>query len=84
MGLSQAYSENHQLDKALETDNEAIDLIQDFAAGYKERGRIKMLLNDKEGALKDLKRALALDPHEGRELEGLFSNLDQYNAENKE
>lgn len=84
LGLSQAYSENHQLDKALETDNEAIDLIQDFAAGYKERGRIKMLLNDKEGALKDLKRALALDPHEGRELEGLFSNLDQYNAENKE
>lgn len=83
LGLSKAYSENHQQDKALETANEAIDMIQDFAAGYKERGRIKMLLKDKEGALKDLKRALALDPHEGRELEGLFSNLDHYQPENK-
>lgn len=81
LGLCRTYSDNHQLDKALETANEAIDLIQDFAAGYKERGRIKMLLNDKDGALKDLKRALALDPHEGRDLEGVFSNLDQYHPE---
>lgn len=76
VGLSMAYAANRQLDRSLETMDEALEYMPDFGTGYKERGRIKMLLNDKAGAMDDLKQALEADPETAKELEGHFSNLE--------
>ena len=56
VGLSTAYAANRQLDRALSTLDEAVELMPDFSEGYKERGRIKLMLNDKAGATDDLKK----------------------------
>ena len=55
VGLSTAYAANRRLDRALSTLDEAVELMPDFSEGYKERGRIKLMLNDKAGATDDLK-----------------------------
>ena len=44
VGLSTAYAANRQLDRALSTLDEAVELMPDFSEGYKERGRIKLML----------------------------------------
>lgn len=75
--LSQAYSENHQLDQSLNAINEAIELLPDFAEGYKERGRIKLLLNDKAGAMDDIKKSLECDPEAAANLNGSYTNIEQ-------
>lgn len=77
IGLSTAYSLTHQLDKALSTMNDVLDFMSDFAEGFKERGRIKLLLNDKEGAADDLKQALSINPKVIDGLEGKFTNIEQ-------
>lgn len=77
VGLSTAYSVNRQLDRALETMNEALEIMPDYGEGYKERGRIKMLLNDKAGSLDDLKKAIEADPETAKSLEGKFTNIEQ-------
>ena len=77
VGLSTAYAANRQLDRALSTLDEAVELIPDFSEGYKERGRIKLMLNDKAGAADDLKKALETSPEAAKALEGQFSNIEQ-------
>ena len=77
IGLSTAYSFNHQLDKALSTMNDVLDFMNDFAEGFKERGRIKLLLNDKEGAAEDLKQALSINPKVASNIEGTFTNIEK-------
>ena len=75
VGLSTAYSERRQLDLALSVMDEALRLLPDFAEGYKERGRIRFMLHDRDGAMDDLKQALRLSPETGKDVEGLFTNL---------
>lgn len=77
VGLSTAYAANRQLDRALSTLDEAVELMPDFSEGYKERGRIKLMLNDKAGAADDLKKALENSPEAAKALEGQFSNIEQ-------
>ncbi|MDE7378101.1 MAG: tetratricopeptide repeat protein [Paraprevotella sp.] len=77
IALSETYATNRQADRSLEVLEEGIELIADFAAAYKERGRIRLMLNDKEGAMDDLKRALELSPEEGKTLDGNYSNVEQ-------
>lgn len=77
IGLSEAYVANRQLDLALQLMNEAIELLPNFGEAYQERGRIKLLLNDKEGASEDLKKALELNPEAAKKMEGNFSNIEQ-------
>ena len=77
VGLSTAYAANRQLDRALSTLDEALELMPDFSEGYKERGRIKLMLNDKAGAADDLKKALETSPEAAKALEGQFSNIEQ-------
>lgn len=77
VGLSKAYSAGRKLDLALATMDEALELLPDYGEGYKERGRIKMLLNDKAGSMDDLKKALENDPEAAKALEGRFSNIEQ-------
>lgn len=77
IGLSTAYSVNHQLDQSLNCINEAIELMPDSADCYKERGRIKLLLNDKAGAMDDVKKALECNPDAAQSLDGKYSNIEQ-------
>lgn len=77
VGLSRAYSAGRRLDLALAAMDEAMELMPDYGEGYKERGRIKMLLNDKAGSMDDLKKALEADPEAAKALEGKFSNIEQ-------
>lgn len=77
VGLSTAYSVNRQLDLALDTMNEALEIMPDYGEGYKERGRIKMLLNDKAGSLDDLKKSIETDPEAAKALDGKFTNIEQ-------
>lgn len=77
IALSQTYALNHQLDRALTLINEAIELMPDFGEAYKERGRIKMLLNDKEGATDDLKKALANASEAAKGISGEFTNIEE-------
>lgn len=75
VGLSMAYSLARRLDLALATMDEALGRLPEFGNGYKERGRIKLLLHDQAGAADDLKKALEVSPEAARELEGRFTNL---------
>lgn len=75
--LSYTYSIAQKLDVALEVMNEALDIMPAFSEGYKERGRIKLLLNDKNGAAEDLKKALETDPETAKAVEGQFTNIEQ-------
>ena len=87
IGLSTAYSINKQLDLSLETLNDVLEFMPDFAEGFKERGRIKLMLNDKEGAAEDLKKALEINPKTFKNIDGKFSNIEtemteQYKSRN--
>ncbi len=75
VGLSAAYAADRQLDRALSTLDEAVELMPDFSEGYKERGRIRLMLNDKAGATEDLKKALETSPEAAKSFEGQFSNV---------
>ncbi len=77
VGLSAAYAANRQLDKALSTLDEAVELMPDFSEGYKERGRIKLMLNDKAGATDDLKKALEISPDAAKDIDGQFTNIER-------
>lgn len=87
IGLSTAYSINKQLDLSLDTLNDVLEFMPDFAEGFKERGRIKLMLNDKEGAAEDLKKALEINPKTFKNIDGKFSNIEtemteQYKSRN--
>ena len=66
-----------KLDQAMTLLNEAIENKPDFADAYKERGNVKMLQGDKEGALEDLKKSLELAPEEGAKINGEFTNIEE-------
>lgn len=77
LALSKMYSETHALEQSLRIINEAIEFLPDFAEAYKERGRIRYLLNDKAGAAEDLKRSLRLSPNGMHSIDGEFNNISQ-------
>lgn len=77
IGLATAYTATHRLDLALSVLNESVERIPHFSEGYMERGRVKLMLNDKAGATEDLKKALGLSPESIRSFQGSFSNLGQ-------
>lgn len=77
IALSETYADNRQADLSLKVLEEGIELIPDFAEAYKERGRIRLMLNDKEGAMDDLKKSLELAPETGKALNGNYTNLEQ-------
>ena len=80
--VEEARTTLHRLDQALQVMDRAVEQLPDHAAVYRERGRIRLLLNDKAGAMDDLKKALQADPETARTLEGHFSNLEQYRTKN--
>ncbi|MCM1108367.1 MAG: tetratricopeptide repeat protein [Clostridium sp.] len=87
IALSETYDANRQADRSLQVLEEGIELVPDFAEAYKERGRIRLQLNDKQGAMDDLKKALELAPEEGKTLDGNYTNVEQemneqYRAQN--
>ncbi len=75
--LCHAYTANRQLDGALQALDEVLELFPDFGEAYKERGRIKLQLNDKAGATDDLKKALEYDREAAKDVEGKFTNIEQ-------
>ncbi|MCD8318412.1 MAG: tetratricopeptide repeat protein [Paraprevotella sp.] len=77
VALSTAYSAHRQLDRALATMNEAAELLPDCSEVYKERGRIKLLLNYKAGAADDLKKSLDKSPESSQTVSGKFTNIEQ-------
>lgn len=76
-GLSHAYADTHRMELSLHTLAEGMEMLPQSAALYKERGRIQLALGNKEGALDDLKKALELNPNEGEQLQGQFTNITQ-------
>lgn len=75
--LSAAQAANHRMDASLQVLEEGLELMPQAAGLYKERGRIKLALGDKEGSMDDLKKALELNPEEAQQVEGQFTNLAQ-------
>lgn len=73
--LGVLYINLKKLQVAIELFDEAIELNPRFADAYKERGRAKLLNNDKEGSVEDMKKALELNPKEEAHLNGQFKNL---------
>ena len=77
VGLSRAYAALRQTGRALEVMDEAVERLPGYAGAYHERGRLRLLLNDKAGAMDDLRRALLADPQAAGMLEGRFTNIRQ-------
>ena len=59
---------------AISTYDEAIELIPDNAAIYRERGRAKLLKGEKDESIKDMKKALELSP-DSQKLTGEFRSF---------
>lgn len=72
--LAQLYITLKKLTEAIELLDEAIELNPDFAQGYHERGRAKLLNGDKEGSVEDMKKGLELNPKEIQEVNGQYGN----------
>lgn len=72
--LGQLFITQKKLGEAIILFDEAIELNPNFAAAYHERGRAKLLNNDKEGSIEDMKKSLELNPKEGENLNGQFNN----------
>lgn len=72
--ISQLHASAHDYNAALDILQKGMDRIAVFPEAYKERGRIRMLLHDSQGAMDDLKKALEQDPSLLDELNGTLSN----------
>lgn len=72
--LSHLYISQKKLDVAIDMLNDAIDINPDFAQGYQERARAKLLKGDKEGSVEDMKKGLELSPKDLREVNGQYGN----------
>jgi len=59
--LALAQEKNGKLDAALKTYDQLLKFRPNFETGYYNRGRIKLLQNDFDGAVKDFKRALQIE-----------------------
>ena len=53
-----------KLDDAHRDYSRAIELDPSFAAGYANRGNVRIIRNDVKGAMADFRKALALDPND--------------------
>ena len=74
---SNIYLKNKEFDKAIAVFDEAIEINAQFAKGYHERGRIKLMKGDKEGSLADMKKAIELAPENGTNISGEYHNYEQ-------
>lgn len=74
---SEATTLQGKAEQALQGLDEALQMMPESAQLYKERGRVKVLLNDKAGAMEDVRRSLELNPEEAQRLEGLFTNTEK-------
>lgn len=72
--ISQLHASQKDYKSALDILQKGMDQIQIFPEAYKERGRIRMLLHDSQGAMDDLKKALEQDPGLLDNLNGTLSN----------
>ena len=60
-----------KVDLALKLLDQVVELAPDFTEGWNRRAYVHFVQNDIERALGDLRRALALDPHHFKALDGL-------------
>lgn len=70
------YEQTSQPGKAIETYDEALEQMKDFAEIYLRRGAVKRQLHNDEGAAEDLKRFLELRPEAVENVDGDFSNIE--------
>lgn len=69
------FSSRNENDKALKLLDAAVDLAPDFADAWNRRAFVNYRLNNNQAALGDLRRALAIEPHHFRALEGMAKIL---------
>ncbi len=72
--LGQLYITQHKLTEAIALFDEAIEMNPIFAQAYHERGRAKLLNNDKDGATEDMKKELELTPKDSETFDGEYNN----------
>ena len=73
------YVSTQALDRAIAVYDEALEINPNFAKAYHERGRIKLLKGDKEGAAEDMKRAMELAPENSENINGEYNNYEELN-----
>ena len=71
MGRSAKAIDDKKNDLALQFLDAVTELAPDYAEGWNRRAYVQFLQNNYEGAVGDLRRALALDPNHFKALEGL-------------
>jgi len=71
MSRSAKAIEDKNNELALELLDAVVELAPDYAEGWNRRAYVQFLDNNVEGAVGDLRRALALDPNHFKALEGL-------------
>ena len=71
MGRSAKAINEQKNDLALQLLDAVVELAPDYAEGWNRRAYVYFLQNNYEGAIGDLRRALALDPNHFKALEGL-------------
>ena len=71
MGRSAKAINEQKNDLALQLLDAVVELAPDYAEGWNRRAYVYFLQNNFEGAIGDLRRALALDPNHFKALEGL-------------
>ena len=71
MGRSAKAINEQKNDLALQLLDAVVELAPDYAEGWNRRAYVYFLQNNYEGAVGDLRRALALDPNHFKALEGL-------------
>ena len=71
MGRSAKAINDQKNDLALQLLDAVVELAPDYSEGWNRRAYVYFLQNNYEGAVGDLRRALALDPNHFKALEGL-------------
>ena len=81
LSIGQLLVEQGKLDEALSYFDGLIEDEPTFARAYSERGRVRNLKGDKQGAIEDLKKAIELNPkgEEAQRMNGQHSNFDHIN-----
>ena len=71
-------TEQGKLDEAIAYFDELIADEPNFSKAYGERGRVRNLKGDKQGALEDLKKAIELNPNgeEAQRMNGQHTNFN--------
>ena len=76
--IGQLMTEQGKLDEAIAYFDELIADEPNFSKAYGERGRVRNLKGDKQGALEDLKKAIELNPNgeEAQRMNGQHTNFN--------